>query len=99
MRTERSTSFLMANLGSELTRFFALQKQGDRQNAEASANRSYDIILKLSAREDIGGGKREIEILKDIIKDALSDEQKYHITEAELNTYFIPFAERVLLTR
>lgn len=96
MNTERTTSFLMANLGSELTRFFVLQRQGDHKNAEARANRSLDIISKIMVREDIGNGKKEIGILKDIVEDVLSGSRKYNVTGEELSSYFFPFAQRVL---
>ena len=67
MNTERTTYFLMANLGSELIRFFALRKRGEEQNALASATRARKIIQDMSAREDIGNGKQELVILEKIM--------------------------------
>ena len=86
----------MANLGSELIRFFALRKRGEEQNALASATRARKIIQDMSAREDIGNGKQELVILEKIIEDALSQSPQYRITDKDLNSYFMPFASRTL---
>lgn len=96
MNTERTTSFLMANLGSELIRFFALQRQKDNERARASADRAFRIMNQLLEHKDIGNGRREVALLKELTDDALLPSPLYRVTEAELNSYFMPFASRVL---
>ena len=96
MNAERTTTFLMANLGSEIVRFFGLKKNGLTGMAKASAERALKIVDSLLNRPDVGGGKEEVKILKMIIEDALSDKPVCTVTEKELNSYFNPFALRVL---
>lgn len=96
MNTQRTASFLMANLGSELIRFVALLKHGNQERILLSAERARGIIDELLAREDIGSGKQEVLLLRSIIEDALSKHPQYRISESELNSYFFPFAQRVL---
>ncbi len=96
MTTQRTTPFLIANLGSELIRFFALQKRKDIENAKLSAIRAFHIIDRIMNQKDIGNGKQEISILKRIIEDSLSNSHMYNISDSDLNSYFMPFASRVL---
>ncbi len=96
MNPERTTNFLMANLGSELARFFNLKGRGDLEAADFCAERALKLTHELKKRADIGGGKREVEILESIIRDALTSAPQYKIDSADLNNYFLPFASREL---
>ena len=96
--TERTTVFLMANLGSEMTRCLDLEKRRQREEAEKSAKRAFRIMDQLEVRPDIGTGKQEAAILRNILQDALSQAPKYRVSEQELATYFLPFARKVLAT-
>jgi len=98
MNTRRTTCFLMANLGSELIRFFNLRKRGDCAHAEASAARAFHIISQLLERDDIGNGKQEVMILKKIVDDSLAAPQLHTVSDSDLNSYFMPFAARTLAT-
>ena len=97
MNTERTTNFLMANLGSEMMRFFGLIKQDNIPFAQKSAERVLKIIDSIKNRSDIKGGKEEVEILKSITLDALNDNHGFNVSEKELNSYFLPFASRAIL--
>lgn len=96
MNTKRTTYFLMANLGSELIRFFNLQKQNNDEHARASATRAFHIIDQLMKQQDIGNGKQEIAILRTLVEDALSNTKMYTVHESDLHNYFAPFASKIL---
>ncbi len=96
IRRERTTCFLIANLGSELIRFFALQRKKDTKNAKLSADRALFIIGQIMKQKDIGNGKQEMFIFKEIINDSLLNSHKYNINDSDLNSYFLPFASRTL---
>lgn len=97
MNAARTTNFLMANLGSELIRFFALRSRGGSENeASDSAKRALVIIGKIMARPDAGGGRDEARILKNVIEDALSNHPQLSVGGEELNAYFAPLAQRLL---
>ena len=93
---QRTTHFLIANLGAEMIRFFSLQKRKDTENAKLSAARALHIIDQIMQQKDIGNGKEEISMLKKIIEDSLLNSHIYNISESDLNSYFMPFASRVL---
>ncbi len=98
MSTPRTTCFLIANLGSELIRFFALQKKKDLKNAKLSADRALRIIDQIIEQESNVNGRQEISMFKKIIEDSLSNSLIYNISDRDLNSYFMPFASRVLQT-
>ena len=86
----------MANLGSEMSRLFSFKKQGENDLAKSSAERAVKIIDSIVVKPDIGGGKKEAEILRLIVADAISVSPNYSIDEKELNSYFAPFAIRAM---
>jgi hypothetical protein len=97
MNPQRTTVFLMANLGIEIMRLFGYKKRGDMADARLSGERASKIIDSLESHPDINGGKREVEMIRDVmIEDALSDTPQYHITENNVNSYFMPFSMRAL---
>jgi hypothetical protein len=55
-------------------------------------------MRRLTQHQNIGNGKQEVARLKMIIEDTLSDSPQFVITPEELNSYFLPFAERALTT-
>jgi hypothetical protein len=65
--------------------------------AKSSAERAYKIIDSFMILEDAGEGKKEVEIIRTIIKDVISEKPQLNISEKELNSYFIPFAKRVIV--
>ncbi|OGZ04176.1 MAG: hypothetical protein A2648_01155 [Candidatus Lloydbacteria bacterium RIFCSPHIGHO2_01_FULL_41_20] len=96
MKTERTTLFLMANLGSEMSRLFSFKERGENELAKSSAERAIKIIDSIVAKPNIGGGKSEAEILRSIVSDMISALPNYSIGEKELNSYFMPFAIRAM---
>lgn len=96
MNTKRTTTFLMANLGSEMVRLFNLKRQGRIDDAKASAARAVILIDSIVSRPDIGQGAKEAEILRGIVKDVAETSPRYSVSEKELNSYFAPFALRAL---
>lgn len=95
MNPERSTLFLMANLGSEMLRMFGHKQTGQRDLMGKSADRALAIISSLTEHTDLGSGAQEIQILKDIINDMLSPAPTLSIQKRDLDIYFNPFASRL----
>ena len=96
MNTQRTIQFLMANLGSEVARLFSFKRKGEFDQARSSSERASKIIDSLEKHPDIHGGRGEVEIMKEIINDAMSVKPKLHVTENELKSYFMPFSLRAL---
>lgn len=95
MNTE-SPTFLLANLGSDASQLFSYLERGEEKLARSAAARAQKIISRLLQDSRLKGGKREVEILREIIADALSERRSLQVTKEELEEYFLPFSLRVL---
>ncbi len=94
---QRGSLFLMANLGSEISRVFSSWRKGNKELLETSVNRSNKIIDDLLADEQMKKRASEILILRDVMDDLVKNNlANYRINEAQLQSYFIPFALRVM---
>ena len=95
MNAERTTVFLMANLGSEMARFFRLKKQGRLDLAKGAASRAQKIIESICDQAE-PGARAETLLIKEVLDDAQTNTPRYVISEQDLNSYFAPFAQRIL---
>lgn len=92
----RTPVFLMANLGSEISLLFSCKEKGEKEMANGAAQRAEKIMSELLHHPELNGGKREVEILQEIITDSLSPTPQLQIKRKEMENYFLPFALRVL---
>ena len=95
MNIDRSTVFLLANLGSEISRLYAFKNKGQKAMMMASAVRANSIVETLINHPDIGNGKAEVEALQKIINAIVADDG-YIQEEKIVQSYFTPFAHRAL---
>lgn len=101
MTNERTSLFLMANLGAETTRLLSAREQDDHDSARTSLARAEHILDELSALHDMKSREKELEILRDSLK-KLADTQNNSlitVTPLYLKSYFTPFALRFMATR
>ena len=99
MSTERTTVFLMANLGSEISRILEWKEKGDEENTLQCVERARSILSEINGRPEMLSRAQEINILGRIVDDALVDKSAYDIRAEDLKSYFYPFALRVLSER
>ncbi len=86
----------MANLGSDVVQLFSHLERGDTRLATSAGTRAQKIITELLAHEELEGRIGEIEILRDIVNDALSEKRFLEVSKNELEDYFLPFSLRVV---
>jgi len=96
MNSPHTVVFLMANLGSEVSQLFSYAERQKWDLARSANARAERIIGELLAREDLGGGKAEVEILRTVIEDLLSEHRRFSVAKSEIDDYFMPFSLRVL---
>lgn len=94
--TARTSLFLMANLGSEVSQIFSHAEKGDWKMAELSASRAVKIIDELLKHSEMRGRTGEIDILKEVIEDAFSQRRRFKVKKSEIDEYFMPFALRFM---
>ena len=96
MSNERTPAFLLANLGSEVSRLLFAHHAGDSIEAERSHKRALRIFEALESSPISEAGRGEVRILREVVEDALRDRPVFVIKEETLKSYFVPFARRVL---
>src|SRR3989344_1783101 len=97
MNTERSTRFLMANLGSEVSRILNWKEKGDMEMAKKCLERAEGILEQVASAPDMRERREEITLLKDVIEDLFRPKSVYSVTGYQLKEYFLPFATRIVL--
>ncbi|OGG73092.1 hypothetical protein A3A38_00440 [Candidatus Kaiserbacteria bacterium RIFCSPLOWO2_01_FULL_53_17] len=91
---ERDALFLMANLGSEVSRALQFRDAHDCLRSQQSAARAQNIADQLTALPEMQSRISELQVLHDVISDIPNAQPRYHITSDDLNGYFMPFALR-----
>ncbi len=94
MTKERSSLFLMANLGAEVSRVFSLADKGLYAQAEEARARAKRIIVELRELPEMQTREPEIVALERILEDLMRGESG--VTPKNIKSYFMPFAERML---
>ncbi len=96
LNTERTTLFLMCNLGIEIRRLFSYdQKESDMINM--SAKRSKKIISEIYQKVDMLNRSMELEKIIYIIDDKINL-HKLNINKNNIDSYFKPFINKFYST-
>ena len=92
--TERTSLFLMANLGAEVSRLIAACQKKDPALTRAALERADVMIQQIESREDIQPRIEEIKMLSLAIHSLAKPNKNISISPQSLKSYFIPFAIR-----
>lgn len=87
--------FLVANLGSEVARLLRAKEERDAERMRGAYERACKIVEELKMCTD-SGGQSESAILQAILGDLMRSNPTLSIRSETLNTYFLPFARKVL---
>lgn len=99
MTNERTSLFLMANLGAETTRLISAREQNNNDNARVCLARAEHILDELSALPDMKSREEELRLLRDSLKKIVDEQSGPTVTPLYLKSYFTPFALRLMATR
>ncbi len=94
--SKRTSLFLMANLGAEVSRILSAKKNNDFILVKSALERASTILTQLYAVDDMQKRKEEIIILDEVIRDTAQEHSILHVSPAHLQSYFIPFATRLM---
>ncbi|MDO8594957.1 MAG: hypothetical protein Q7R93_05635 [bacterium] len=89
--------FLVANLGSEVTRLLLAKQAQNTERAHAAYKRACSIVDELKITTD-ESGKQESLVLRNVLDDLVSPHPLLSIDQETLKSYFLPFAHLVLNT-
>ncbi len=89
--------FLMANLGAEASRIIAAQERRDADAAKAALARAENILSEIAALPDMQPRAQELDALGGALRSlAANDSNSRVISPAHLQSYFAPFALRLM---
>src|SRR5262245_14143684 len=93
---ERTPIFYMANLGSEVHRYFNFLQKNDRVAAQSAHQRSLDILKKILDFDSMKSRRDEIENLLPILENPSYLNSSLQETQRQLEEYFLPFSMKAL---
>ena len=96
MNTQRTSLFLMANLGAEVSRIILLAERGEDALAKEALSRAHTIITEIKALPDMKTRLQEIDALSKVIESILEPRPAVHIPTEHITSYFLPFSLRLL---
>lgn len=99
MTNERTSLFLMANLGAETARLVAARERKDREETGSSLARAEHILDEVLALPEMKSRQEELAILRDSLKNLALEQESASISPLHLKSYFTPFALRLMTTR
>ena len=96
MNTQRTSLFLMANLGAEVSRIILLVEKHEDALAKEALSRAHKIIAEIKALPDMKRRLQEIDVLTKVIENILEPTPALHIPAEHIKSYFLPFSLRLM---
>jgi len=99
MNVQRTSLFLMANLGAEVSRIISARDRKENGVMTASLRRADKMIEEIMMLEDMKPRKVEVELLSNAIRSIIEPSTDMSINTKSLQDYFTPFIDRFTSTR
>jgi len=96
MNTQRTSLFLMANLGAEVSRIILFTEKHENALAKEAFARANKILMEIKALPDMKTRLQEIDALSKVIENILDSKVGVHIPAKHIKSYFLPFSSRLL---
>lgn len=96
VKNQRTTLFLMANLGAEVSRLLSFKEKGDHIEAKEALKRAQDILFEIKKLPEMRKRLQEIDILSAVIADILETKPIFHVSPRSIKSYFQPFTSRMI---
>ncbi|MEK7555810.1 MAG: hypothetical protein AAB523_00810 [Patescibacteria group bacterium] len=99
MNNKRTSLFLMANLGAEVSRIISAQEQKDADTASTALARAENILDEITRLPDMQPRAQELKTLSEVLRSLAAPISSHAISPAHLKSYFTPFAMRLMAGR
>lgn len=96
MISDRNLRFYMANIGSEVSRYFSYNDNGQKELANKSLERANDILERAIVLPEAKTRLYELEIISSTLRNLRNDFENSGIKVASFKNYFLPFAKSIL---
>lgn len=94
--TKRTSLFLMANLGAEVSRIISAKERGDTVMMQGAFERAKSMLNEIKGLPDIQPRIVEIEMLSEAISSLAYPVSGLHIAPRDIKSYFTPFTLRLM---
>lgn len=99
MSTQRTSAFLMANLGAEVSRILSAKDRNNEIQIRESFDRALKILKEIMTIPDMKTRAVEITSLSNLITDLVKPNPSLHISRKNISSYFIPFTIRAMVIK
>lgn len=99
MNMQRTSLFLMANLGAEVSRILSLKEKHEYTLANDALNRARKIIQEIKAQSDMRSRIKELDVLSVVIENILNSESTVKVSPKNIKSYFVPFSLRLMANK
>ena len=93
---QRNSLFLMANLGSEVSKIISAKNRNDVTLLSVYLEQAEKILKEILSMPDMDSRKIEIDILKKVIEDISKPQPSMNISPINITSYFNPFIIRLM---
>ncbi|MEK7157263.1 MAG: hypothetical protein AAB709_01785 [Patescibacteria group bacterium] len=93
---ERTSLFLMANLGAEVSRVISAKERGDTVLMQGALERAGLMLDEIKKSPDMQPRMSEIEMLSQAIQSIVNPVSELRIASQNIKSYFTPFALRMM---
>jgi ribosomal protein L16 Arg81 hydroxylase len=94
--SEINSTFLMANLGSEVTRIILAKEKKDSELMQKAYHRFTKVFEELYSCKDVISRRDELDILRSVIDSLMEEVSEIEVSPEHLKSYFVPFATKAL---
>ena len=96
MNTQRTSVFLMANLGSEVSRILSAKDRNNNLQVRESLERALNILKEIMTISDMKTRIVEMNTLSDLINEMAKPKPIFHVSRKNISSYFIPFVLKAM---
>lgn len=96
MNNARTSTFYLANLGSEVARLQSALAKKDAELSAGALKRTRTIFEKLLSLPLRESARSEIKMLQEVVEDLPKQEHRFSVDTKSLQDYFSPFANLIL---
>ena len=99
MNTRRTPLFLMANLGSEVSKLYLFIEKKETKMAHETLLCATRIIDEIRQFPEMKTRAQELELLSCALRDTVKEKPILKITPTHLKAYFHPFVSRLMSSK
>lgn len=93
---KQDSTFLMANLGSEVTRLLQARGEKNVERMKGAHDRGCKILDSMTMLPDMESRKKELDIVREVMDDFMLEKPKLAVHQEFLKNYFLPFALKAM---